>query len=58
MEKEVVIYDKLVNKDIKVLYKHLFNKTLYIELQGALRECYIKKVVLNIMVITYIVALF
>lgn len=45
MEKEVVIYDKLVNKDIKVLYKHLFNKTLYIELQGALRECYIKKVV-------------
>ena len=45
MEKEVVIYNKLVNKDIKVLYKHLFNKTLYIELQGALRECYIKKVV-------------
>lgn len=45
MEKEVVIYDRLVNKDIKVLYKHLFNKTLYIELKGALRECYIKKVV-------------
>lgn len=45
MEKEVVLYDRLVDKYIKVLYKHLFNKTLYIELQGALRECFIKKVV-------------
>ena len=45
MEKEVVIYDKLCNKNIKVLDKNLFNKFFYIELQGALRECYIKKVV-------------
>ena len=46
MEKGVVYYDNILgNTNIKVLDNFFFNKNLYIELQGELRECVIEKVI-------------
>lgn len=46
MEKGVVYYDNILgNTNIKVLDNYFFNKHLYIELQGELRECVIEKVI-------------